>query len=347
LLHDVSALDSVVRGEGDLMFVELVQRVLAGEDWHGVPGVSFRQDRAVVSTPPGPLVANLDDLPFPARDTAGIAIARSRWLRMSTSRGCYARCTFCSIRAFYGLQGGPAWRARSPENVVSEIASLMHEYGCERFQFNDDNFIGPGQRGKERAHGFADQVIRHGLGCQFVLRCRADDVERDLFLHLREAGLRAVWLGLESGNQRQLDRLCKATTVEGGRRAISILRDLGIRLAVYLIMFDPDSTLDECLETLRFVATAGVLRNAVGFDNAAYPLDGTELCERLRQQGRLRGSYLHGYSYSFRDLTVAACARIIQPIARLLSGVASPFAARPHECAVRYRSGVGGHREAS
>jgi len=335
LLRDVPALDSVVRGEGDLVFVGLVQRVLAGEEWHGLPGVSFRHDGAVVSTPPGPLVANLDSLPFAARDTARIAMAHDDLLGVSSSRGCYGRCTFCSISSFYRLQSGSAWRARSPQNVVEEMARLAGDYGCKRFSFVDDTFVGPGLKGRERTHAFADELIRRRLRCQFSLECRANDVERSVFLHLREAGLRVVWLGLESGSQGQLDRFRKGTTVEDGRYAFSILRDLGIDVGVFLIMFDPDATLDECLGTLRFVASAGLLRNALGFDSRARALDGTEVCERLREQGRLRGSYMRGYSYSFRDPTAGACARVVRPLAWLLTAVPNPFAPRRGRPAAR------------
>jgi len=335
LVRDVPALDSVVRGEGDLVFVELVKRVLAAEDWRGLPGVSFHQDGTVVSNPPSALIANLDNLPFPARDTARAAMARNGLLGVTSSRGCYGQCTFCSIRAFYSLQVGPAWRARSPENVVEEMALLARDYGCHRFWLVDDSFIGPGPRGRERAHAFADEVLSRGLKLEFAIFSRANDVGRDLFLHLRHAGLRLVEIGVESGNQSQLDRFRKGTTVEDGRRAMRTLRDLGVDVSVALVMFDPESTLGEGLDTLRFVAGEGVLGNASGFDNAANPHRGTELFERLRREGRLRGSYLKGYSYSFRDPIVGACARVARPLGRLLAAVPNPFAPRRHKRAVR------------
>jgi len=325
LLRDVPGLDSVVCGEGDVVFVDLVQRLLAGDDWRDVPGVSFVRDGTVVANPPAPLVANLDDLPFPARDNAPVSIARAGRLSMSSSRGCYGRCTFCSISAFYRRQAGSPWRARSAENVVEEVAGLVRDFGCNRFTFIDDNFIGPGARGRERAHAFAHEVLRRGLKIEFAVICRTNDVERDVLTHLREAGLRLVEIGIESGSQRQLERFRKFTTVEQGRRAISILRELGIKPCVYLVMLDPESTLDECLDTMRFVASEGVIRNTLGFEFIAYPSDGTELCEQLRQQRRLRGSYLKGYSYTFRDPVLGLCAKAIRPLGVLLHTMENPF----------------------
>lgn len=324
LFRDVPALDSLVRGEGDAVFVDLVQRVLAGEDWRGLPGVSFRQDGTVISNPPGPLLANLDDLPFPARDTAAMSLARYGRLCVSTSRGCYMKCTFCSVRAFYATQSGPGWRPRSPENVVEEMAILARDYECTRFRFNDDTFIGPGAKGIERAHAIADEMLRRGLRCQFEILCRADNVERELMRHLQEAGLSTVALGIESGSQRQLDRYRKGTTIEDNRRAIAVLRDLGIECRCFLVTFDPDSTPAEFLETLRFMAEPGIV--GVTFDGfAAIPYDGTELYEQLHRQGRLRGSYLKGYSYLWRHPALGMCVKAIGPIGQILRTVRAPF----------------------
>jgi len=317
LLRDLPALDSVVRGEGDLVFVDLVRRVIGGEDWRGLPGVSYRQNGTTVSNPPGPLVANLDELPFPARDTARFVTCRSGWLSMSSSRGCHGRCTFCSISAFYGLQPGPAWRARSPENMVEEMALLSREYGRSGFSFHDDTFIGPGAKRRERADAIADEILRRGLKVEFGIFSRADDVERELFGHLREAGLRKVDIGVESANQDQLNRFRKGTRAEDTRRAISILRDLAISFEVDLILMDPDCALHECLDTLGFIARERLRRDEYLVNAFADPFDGTELCERLRQQGRLRGSYLNGYSYSFRDPALGLCTKAIRSMAWL------------------------------
>ena len=69
LLRDYAALDSVVRGEGELTLLELVQQLDSPATWHTILGLSFRRDGRIVENPPRPLIADLDSLPFPARDT--------------------------------------------------------------------------------------------------------------------------------------------------------------------------------------------------------------------------------------------------------------------------------------
>ena len=59
--------DAVVRGQGELTFLELVQRIADGHDWHGVQGLSFKDQAEIVHEPARP-VANINDLPAPAYD---------------------------------------------------------------------------------------------------------------------------------------------------------------------------------------------------------------------------------------------------------------------------------------
>src|SRR5512136_148791 len=97
LLRDYATLDSVVRGEGELTLLELVQQLDSPATWHTILGLSFRHDGRIVENPPRPLIADLDSLPFPARDTPpqhhlGIGLSP-----ILGSRGCYRDCSFCSI----------------------------------------------------------------------------------------------------------------------------------------------------------------------------------------------------------------------------------------------------------
>ena len=69
LLRDFPALDSVVRGEGESTLLELVQKLDSPAAWGSILGLSFRRAGEIVDNPPRPLIADLDALPFPARDT--------------------------------------------------------------------------------------------------------------------------------------------------------------------------------------------------------------------------------------------------------------------------------------
>ncbi|MDP2709467.1 MAG: hypothetical protein Q8O93_05525 [bacterium] len=70
---------------------------------------------------------------------------------------------------------------------------------------------------------------------------------------LRAAGLRRVYLGIESGSPSQLKRFCKGVSVVENKRAIEILRELGLEIEVGFIFFDYLSTLKELSQNIAFI----------------------------------------------------------------------------------------------
>jgi anaerobic magnesium-protoporphyrin IX monomethyl ester cyclase len=298
LLVDFPEIDAIVRGEGEIPFLELVQRLLAQQAWEDVPGVASLRDGQAVANPMPPLIPDLDSLPFPARDTLPAVREIGAMVSVSSSRGCPSRCTFCSTPAFYRLSKGPVWRTRSPANVVEEIRQLVRDHDVHQFIFVDDNFIGVGERGKQRAAEIAEEMIRAGLDLEFFLSCRVTAVDEQLFTLLKRAGLTTVGLGVESGNQRQLDTYGKGTTVADNMQAIATLRKLGITPGIGFIMADPYFGPDELLENMRFLKEVGVKLSDLTFPlGELWLFDGTAIIEQLRDEGRVRGDYLKGYWY--------------------------------------------------
>lgn len=63
-------------------------------------------------------------------------------VNVSTSRGCFSSCLFCSVAAFWRTSEGVKWRGRSINNIVDELEQLYHK-GARYFKFVDDSFIEP------------------------------------------------------------------------------------------------------------------------------------------------------------------------------------------------------------
>ena len=298
LLADFPDIDAIVRGEGEIPFRQLVTNYLAGTSWHDVPGVCFLRDGEIVCNPTPPLIEDLDGLPFPARDTLPAVRSIGAMVSVSTSRGCPSNCTFCSTPNFYRLSKGKVWRSRSPESVLEEVKLLVTDHDVRQFIFVDDNFIGPGDLGKQRARRIAELMIEADLNVEFFLSCRVTDVEEDLFALLKRAGLTTVGLGVEAGTQRQLDTYGKGATVEDNKRAIATLRKLGLYPGIGFIMADPYLNAEELLENMRFLSDVGVKLSELTFPlGELWLFDGTAIIEQLRQEGRVRGNYLKGYTF--------------------------------------------------
>ncbi|HRZ37757.1 MAG TPA: radical SAM protein [Candidatus Paceibacterota bacterium] len=258
-------IDSVVRGEGEGALCDLAAAVATGSEWRGIANVACRRAGAIILNPCRPLIVDLDELPFPVRDPYVEFLREHGIATVISTRGCYGRCSFCSIRAFYRLARGRIWRPRSCSSVVDEIEGLARAHGVRRINFVDDEFIGPGAQGRAHALGIGEELRRRGLGLQFNIVCRPDSVDESVLGALQRAGLFHVSLGIESWVPRQLALYGKGVTREQNLRAVEVVRRLGLDYLYFLIPADPHLTIEELNENLDQIERAGIEHAAEGF----------------------------------------------------------------------------------
>ncbi len=343
VLREFPAIDVVVIGEGELTFLDLVRAADRPQDWDQIPGIAYRQDGEVRVTPCRSLIADLDTIPFPARDnivTGGLP-ASVVWFKqqglipgtaIASARGCPFNCTYCGVIAFYGASRGSKWRARSAGNVVEEIGQLA-EQGVGSFRFVDDNFFGSCRKGRERAVEMAELIIKRGIDAKLTIECCAQDVDRDLFALLRRAGLVKANIGIESGVSRSLDSYDKHASVQDNERAIDTLRDLGIEIHPNFILIDPETTVEELRENVTFMKRTRLYRAPGAFkilySNRLALFEGTPMLRMLHEQNRTRPWKFSGiaesdqaivdrlgavFDYSLKDPRVADFLRLHRPV---------------------------------
>ncbi|HEX9023203.1 MAG TPA: cobalamin-dependent protein [Geobacteraceae bacterium] len=237
--HDT--VDFIVRGEGEVTLVSLLDCLNAGGDPAAVPGLAFYRDGNVVVTPKAPYIHDLDALPlawdlvewpiysYRAKNKARLAI-------VSSSRGCKERCSFCSQQLFWAQ----SWRARSPENFVAELELLKKEYGVQVAMLSDE--IPTFDR--DRWVRILDLMIERKVGVKLLMETRVDDILRDadIMHRYREAGVEHIYVGVEAGDQATLDLFNKNTRVEQSKAAIDIINNADIVSETSFVLGMPDDT---------------------------------------------------------------------------------------------------------
>ena len=275
--------DVVVRGEGEQTMVDVLAAHAAGADPGRVPGaVASAAGGAAAPSPPRPLAADLDGLPFPARDllpnAAYIEHGRRRYgyavTTVMASRGCPFACEFCSNVVF-----GGSCRERSPANVVDEIEQVI-ALGYDRIAFADDVFT----LRAARVVAMCDEIERRGLRFAWECLARVDGVDRATAARMRRAGCRTVFFGVESGADETLRLMRKGITAAQARAAVWAAHDAGLEVGAFFILCYPGETDHTVLETLRFAASLPL--DYLGL-SMPYPLPGTGL--RTRLEGRVTG----------------------------------------------------------
>jgi len=301
-LELVPELDSVVRFEGESTLIELVDAVGAGKDWREIHGIAYRTEDGVRLTKPRALLEDLDQLPYPDRDFEPDALLGRGIMPILASRGCARTCSFCSIHTFYRAAPGRIVRTRKPAEVVREMSMLHEERGTTIFLFQDDDFPLFGKVWRRWANEFVDELERTGLAKKVIwkMNCRADVVERELFIRMRDAGLYLVYMGLESGTEQGLETLHKEITVEQNLRAVETLKSIGLMFEYGFMLLDPSSTFESIRENINFLRT--ILADGclpVAFCKML-PYDGTPIKDELVRTGRLRGDICNP-DYDFLD----------------------------------------------
>lgn len=305
-LEMVPELDSVVRFEGEFTLLELADALSTGQEWRHISGIAYRNDDRIDATPARLLLEDLDQLPYPERNYQPETVLGRSIMPLIASRGCARTCSFCSIHTFYRAAPGRIVRTRKPLEVVREMRMLHEERGVTIFLFQDDDFPLFGNVWRRWANEFVDELNRSGLPERVIwkMNCRADAVDRDLFIKMRDAGLYLVYMGLESGSEQGLETLHKQITVEQNLRAVSILKSIGLMWEYGFMLLDPSSTFESVRENLNFLRT--ILNDGclpVTFCRML-PYDGTPIKDELVRAGRLRGDVCNP-DYDFLDPRLA------------------------------------------
>lgn len=296
LLKDFPAIDSIALGEGENILCTLADHL---DNMSQVRSLCYRQnDGSVAVNPSTGNPENLDELPFPKRITFyeffGKPIAS-----ILSSRGCWRNCAFCSINAWYKQGGGRKFRIRSVENLVAEMKELYFSYGIQIFNFQDDNFFLPDpENALHRFEMLRARLQHEGVqGISIAIKARPDSITYDSIKVLDDLGLFRVFLGVENASENGLRNLNRRCTHDQILNALRILNDFDVHIAYNLLMFEPDTVLDDILINLRFMERH--IDNPINFCRAEV-YAGTGLETKLRAEGRLLGDYF-GLDYRLKD----------------------------------------------
>jgi anaerobic magnesium-protoporphyrin IX monomethyl ester cyclase len=207
------AVDVTVRGQGELTFLEIVQRLAGGRSLEGCAGCTVRlADGTILENPPRPL-APLDQ--FRAHDYRLIDVERyfalkgKRQLDYISSQGCNFRCAFCSDPFVYGRK----WVGLEPVRMAMRLKELWDQYRFDDVNFQDETFF----TRRDRVQALADRIIESGMKITWAATMRADQGVRlpdEVWARCKKSGLRRLLVGVESGTNEMLKRIRKDTKIE-------------------------------------------------------------------------------------------------------------------------------------
>jgi anaerobic magnesium-protoporphyrin IX monomethyl ester cyclase len=248
ILSEHPDVDIVVRGEGEETLLELLRHLFNSGDLQAVSGISFRKNGQIIRTPNRPFIQNLDELPRPAYQY--FSLNRYQFfgktiLPILTSRGCPFQCSYCVSSRMVGKM----FRARSPNNVADELEWLRDVHGAGAFSFYDDAFT----YDKNRAIKICEEIKKRNIGIPWDCQTRVDQISEETLVKMRDADCQLVSFGAESGCQTILDAVKKRTTIEQNERAVRLAKEVGLSVAMSVIIGYPGETTDTLKQTFDFI----------------------------------------------------------------------------------------------
>jgi radical SAM superfamily enzyme YgiQ (UPF0313 family) len=287
ILEECPEFDAVCVGEGEAAFSAVAAAVLNQQDFTRTPGIATRGNRYV----PSP-AADFDSLPWPHRGDLRAVLDAGLSAAVYTSRGCPYRCTFCTTGENAArLPGTDRYRLRSLESVVAEIETIIKDYGVEHITLTDDLFLSKSPGSRERAEEFARRIIAMKRPVSFMIDCRVDSIDADLFRLLREAGLTRIFVGVETISPNQLDFYNKRYTRRGDRktyirRQLATARELGIEVIPGIITYHAETTVAELRDAVELIDACD-MESAFFFLNRLIAYPGTPVYRRYKELGLL------------------------------------------------------------
>ena len=259
-------IDFIVKGEGEITFLELLTALETGASVEETQGLVLKKDGRLIETPPRPPLEDLDTLVHPS--------AYFAFQHLAMSRGCPGACTFCGSPEFWGSR---KVRVHSPQWFGDEIEALAQK-GVTHFYISDDTFT----MDKPRVLEFCRLIIQKSLPITWNAISRVDYVDEDILSAMRKAGCIQISYGVESGSEKIRKALGKPIDREKIISAFALTKSSGILPRAYFIYGSPGETRDTIQESIDLIHTIQPL-GAVFYMLVIFP--GTFLYRSAKQKG--------------------------------------------------------------
>ena len=248
--------DSIIVEEGERPIIELLKYLNNEIEVENVPNLIYLDKSGNTQfnqkTPPVKLnemtTQNLDEFSLDEYFMPEIV------LPVLSSRGCYwKKCTFCDH------DFGQTYNVKSVKKMVNELKELNQKYGISYFEFVDEAIS------SAYLDELSTEIIESGLKINWYCNSRLEtSLSKDILLKAREAGLRMILWGVESGSDRIMTLINKGIDLSKRLEILKNASDADIWNFAYIFFGFPTETLQDVMDTINIVCNNTDIIHAYG-----------------------------------------------------------------------------------
>lgn len=274
-----SSIDFVVKREPEFIIRDLARSLRDGPsktDFSDILGLGFKKGSEMFINENRASTDDCESLPIPDRKLLpkksryfNPIIKKYPYATAITSRGCAAKCTFCTASYMMGNK----LRYWSAAKTIEEIEYLLG-LGYKEIYYRDETFT----TFKKRNLEIFETIIKKKLKFSWICNVRADTVDREDLILMKKAGCRLIKVGVETGSEEILRRVKKNITLEQVRSVFKWCNEIKIDTHAHFMFGMPGETISTLNQTLKFIKEIKPTTIDIGI---CTPYPGTELFEEV------------------------------------------------------------------
>jgi hypothetical protein len=278
---DYFDLEYAIRGDGEAVMPEFVNRIEKEQPLDGLEGLIIRREKTLIQDSEPYRLQNLDSIPFPRPGRfVNLELYRKFGspLHVQTKRGCAFRCSYCT----YNKIEGKNYRLRNPALVAREIEILVKETGINHIEFTDSIFNVPLSHTKE----ILREIIKRKLNLRLhTMGLSPSAVDVELLDLMKLAGFNEVDIGAESMCDRILESLGKDFKCSDVIKTAELLKSINLPVTWFIILGSISETRDTVFETLTSIGKVASRWDLVFVSTGIRVYNGAPVADQLLLKG--------------------------------------------------------------
>lgn len=251
--------DSAVMFEGETACLRLVEALGSGGDLSRVPNLMYRNEHGI-QTSTVTSAENMAALPPP--DFDGLPLEKyfvpETILPYLATRGCYwGRCEFCD----HGEGYTAGYRTKKVDEIIKEVRFLRDKYQAFHFHFTDESYPPALFRKLTRKLNEHQMNIAWTTHIRFEKSLLDDEVWEDA----EKSGCKFLHMGYESGSERVLQLMDKATTTDVIQRSLELSSKHGVWNHIMGFFGFPGETYEDAKFSMKFLEDNKDHVHSIGF----------------------------------------------------------------------------------
>ncbi len=254
-----SLFDSVIMYEGETAFLQLINAIGTDRDFSTIPNLIYKNSSGIHTS----TITTAEDMSaLPPPDFDGLLLDKyfvpDRILSYLSTRGCYwGKCAFCD----HGEGYTAGYRAKNIDQIIEEINYLKKRYQVNHFHFPDESY--PPALFKK----LTNKLIESDLQISWSTHLRFEEslLDKRVWEEAEQSGCKFLHMGFETGSERVLRLMGKATTTRQIQQSLEFSSRHGVWNHVMGFFGFPGETYEDAKSSMQFLENNREYIHSIGF----------------------------------------------------------------------------------